>query len=103
MRFSYLCWTGLPSALETALYNIAITITIHFLNQMDENGINVTARSFAMQITNFSYFIGAALAQVNAIMTGWRIGAREFDECDKGTKKPIHKEFVYRFFYISCL
>lgn len=78
---------GLPSALETALYNVAMTLTIHFLNRMDENGINVTARSYAMQITNFSYCIGAALAQANAIMTGWRIGAREYDQCDKGTKK----------------
>lgn len=78
---------GLPSALETALYNVAMTLTIHFLNRMDENGINVTARSYAMQITNFSYCIGAALAQANAIMTGWRIGAHEYDQCDKGTKK----------------
>lgn len=78
---------GLPAALETALYNIAMTITIAFLNQMDPNGLNVTARSYAMQIANFSYCIGAALAQSNAIMTGWYVGAKEFDACDKSTKK----------------
>lgn len=78
---------GLPAALETALYNIAMTITISFLNQMDPNGLNVTARSYAMQIANFSYCIGAALAQANAIMTGWYVGAKEFDKCDKSTKK----------------
>lgn len=78
---------GLPSAMETALYNLAMTIIIRFLNQMDADGLNVTARSYAMQITNFSYCVGAALAQANAIMTGWRIGAGEYDECDKGTKK----------------
>lgn len=78
---------GIPSALETAIYNIAMTITIRFLNTMDENGVNVTARAYAMQITNFSYCIGAALAQANAIMTGWRIGAHDYDACDKGTKK----------------
>ena len=43
--------------------------------------------SYAVQITNFSYCVGAALAQANAIMTGWRIGAEQYDECDKGTKK----------------
>lgn len=78
---------GLPSALETALYNVAMTLIIRFLNRMDAEGMNVTARSYAAQITNFSYCVGAALAQANAIMTGWRIGANEYDECDRGTKK----------------
>ena len=64
-----------------------MTLVIRFLNQMDTSGVNVTARSYAIQITNFSYCVGAALAQANAIMTGWRIGAREYEECDKGTKK----------------
>lgn len=78
---------GLPSALETALYNVAMTLVIRFLNQMDSDGVNVTARAYAAQITNFAYCVGAALAQANAIMTGWRIGAREYEECDRGTKK----------------
>lgn len=78
---------GLPSAMETALYNVAMTLVIRFLNQMDAEGMNVTARSYTVQITNFSYSVGAALAQANAIMSGWRIGAKEFDACDKGTKK----------------
>lgn len=78
---------GLPSACETALYNVAMTLVIRFMNQMDPNGLNVTARAYAMQITNFSYCVGAALAQANAIMTGWRVGAKNFDACDKGTKK----------------
>lgn len=78
---------GLPSALETALYNVAMTLVIRFLNQMDAEGINVTARSYTTQITNFSYCVGAALAQANAIMTGWRIGAREYEDCDRGTRK----------------
>lgn len=78
---------GLPSAAETLLYNIAMTLVIRFLNKMDPNGFNVTARSYTAQITNFSFCAGAALAQANAILTGWRIGAKQFDECDKGTIK----------------
>lgn len=78
---------GLPSALETALYNVAMTLTIRFLNQMDAAGLNVTARAYASQIANFSYCAGAALAQANAIMTGWRIGEGDYEACDKGTKK----------------
>lgn len=78
---------GLPSAMETALYNIAMAFVIRFLNQMDADGLNVTARSYSSQITNFSFTIGAALAQANAIMTGWRVGAKEYEECDKATKR----------------
>ena len=80
---------GFPSALETALYNVAMTFIVRFMNQMDANGMNVTARSYAMQIADFSYCAGAALAQANAIMTGWRIGANELEECDRGTRKAV--------------
>lgn len=61
---------GLPSACETALYNVAMMLVIRFLNQMDAEGLNVTARSYTATISNFSYCVGAALAQANAIMTG---------------------------------
>lgn len=78
---------GFPSAMETALYNFAMTLIIRFLNQMDTDGLNVTARSYANLISNFSYCVAAALSQANAIVTGWRIGAGEFEACYKGTKR----------------
>ncbi len=78
---------GFPAAMETALYNLSITLVIRFLNQMDAEGFHATARSYAMQITNFSYSTGAALAHANAILVGWRIGAGEFEKCDRGTRK----------------
>ncbi len=78
---------GLPAAAETTLYNVAMTLTIRFLNQMDEEGINVTVRSYANQITNLAVCMSGAIAQSNAILTGWRIGAKEYDECYRGTKK----------------
>ncbi len=37
--------------------------------------------------SKFLVLYRAALAQANAIMTGWRIGAKEFEECDRGTRK----------------
>lgn len=89
---------GFPSACETALYNVAMTLIVRYMNQMDTNGMNVTARSYTMQIANFSYCIGAALAQANAIMTGWRIGAKEYDECNKGTKKAA----IYGIIAATC-
>lgn len=89
---------GFPSACETALYNVAMTFIVRFMNQMDANGMNVAARSYTMQIANFSYCVGAALAQANAIMTGWRIGAKEYDECDKGTRKAV----IYGLITATC-
>lgn len=83
--FGQIVKVGFPSAMETALYNFAMTLIIRFLNQMDSEGLNVTARSYANLIANLSYCVGAALAQANAIVTGWRIGAKEFDECKRGT------------------
>lgn len=85
--FAQIIRIGLPSALETALYQVAMMLTIRFLNQMDAAGMNVTARAYASQITNFSYCAGAALAQANAIMTGWQIGEGDYESCDRGTRR----------------
>lgn len=76
-----------------------MTLVVRFMNQMDADGLNVTARSYATQIANFSYCIGAALAQANAILTGWHIGAKEYDECDRGTRKAA----IYGVITASCL
>ena len=46
-------------------YNIAMTLVVRFMNQMDADGMNVTARSYALQIANFSYCIGAALSLIH--------------------------------------
>jgi len=78
---------GLPAAMESSMYNLAITLVIRFLNQMDDAGLQATARSYAMQISNFSYCAGAALAHANAILAGWHIGAGRLEECSRGTRK----------------
>lgn len=78
---------GVPSAFESILYNISITMAIRFLNQMDSEGFNVAARAYVAQLANFSYAAGAALAQANGIMTGWRIGRHEYEACRIGTRK----------------
>lgn len=85
---------GFPSALESGLYNVAMTLMMRFLNQMDAEGLNVTARSYTAQITNFSYSVGAALAAANAIMTGWRIGEEKYDECYRATIKAAKRGIV---------
>ena len=47
----------------------------------------MAARSYTAQITNLSFCVGSALAQANAIMTGWYMGAGKYEICDKQTKK----------------
>ena len=85
--FAKIIRVGFPAAAETILYNLAITIVISLLNSMDETGAQATARAYAQQITNFSFCAGAALAQANAIMVGWRIGSGELDRCDRDTRR----------------
>lgn len=85
--FAQIIRVGLPSALETAAYHVAMTLTIRFLNQMDSEGLNVTARAYAVQISNFSFCAAAALASANAILTGWRIGEGDYESCDRGTRR----------------
>lgn len=78
---------GLPSAMETALYNLSVAFIVRFLNQMDLQGLNVTARTYTMVIANFSFCVAAALSQANAIQVGWRIGAGQLEECSRATKR----------------
>lgn len=78
---------GLPGAMENCMYNLAITIVISLLNGMDDTGMQATARTYAVQIGNFSVTTGLALAQANAILVGWRIGAGNLEACDRGTRR----------------
>lgn len=78
---------GLPAAMESFLYNVSMTLILRFLNQMDETGMQVTARSYAIQIACLSFCAGNALSQANSILVGWRIGRGDLEACVKGTHK----------------
>lgn len=85
--FGKIIKVGLPAAMETMLYNIAITLVISMLNRMDDTGAQATARAYALQISNFSYCVSAALANANAILVGWHLGAGEHEKCISSTKR----------------
>lgn len=78
---------GLPAALETALYNVASALTVRFLNQMDAEGLHITAKTYASQFANFSFCSSAALSQANGLITGWQVGAGALDACYRKTNK----------------
>jgi Na+-driven multidrug efflux pump len=85
--FRKIIQVGLPAAMETSLHNLAITIVISLLNRMDGTGMHAAAPAYTVQISNFSYCAGAALAHANSILVGWRIGAGELSECDRQTRR----------------
>ena len=78
---------GLPSAIEAAGYSISMAAVMTLLNRMDPDGFNASARSYAYQITHFSFCIAFALAQANVILCGWQIGEGKKKECYKSTFK----------------
>ena len=78
---------GLPGALESLMYNVSVMLVISLLNRMDSSGMQAIGRAYTAQIAQFSFCAGCALAQANAIMVGWRIGAGELDECDRETRR----------------
>lgn len=78
---------GLPGAMESSLYNLAVMLVISFLNRMDNTGTQAIARSYAAQISNFSFCAGCALSQANAIIAGWQIGAGDLEDCDRNTRR----------------
>lgn len=87
--FGKIIRVGLPAAMETMLYNLAITLVISMLNRMDDTGMQATARAYALQISNFAYCVSAALANANAVLVGWHLGAGEHDKCVRSTRKAV--------------
>ncbi len=78
---------GLPAAVESAFYTVAMAVVTVFLNMMDENGFNTTAKTYASQVINFSFCAAGAFAQANVIVNGWNIGKGEIKECYRSTRK----------------
>lgn len=78
---------GFPAAIESISYSVAMAVVVGFVNQMDPDGFNATAKAYASQISFFSYCASFALAQANCFFVGWRIGANQMEECHKGTVK----------------
>ena len=78
---------GLPSAIEAAGYSFSMAAVMTLLNRMDSNGFNANARSYAYQISYFSFAIAFALAQANVILCGWQIGEGRIKDCYSSTFK----------------
>lgn len=70
---------GIPSALETFLYNLSqLVITSFVLNFLSE--AELITKTYVQNITMFFYLFAVAIAQASQIITGHLVGAKKAEE-----------------------
>lgn len=73
---------GVPSALETFLYNLSqLVVTSVVLNQLGDT--ELVTKTYVQSITMFFYIFSVSIGQASQIITGHLVGAKEFDEAYK--------------------
>lgn len=77
---------GVPSALETFLYNISqVVITSMVLNCLTET--ELITKTYVQNVSMFFYIFAVSIGQASQILIGHYIGANKYEEADKQTKK----------------
>ena len=82
---------GVPSALETWTYTLMQGIVLSIINGFGAQ--YTTARTYVNILLTYVYVFSLALAQTNAIMTGYAIGEQNYEKAYTQTLKVIHKSF----------
>lgn len=73
---------GVPSALETFLYNLSqLIVTSVVLNQLGDT--ELVTKTYIQNITMFFYIFSVSIGQASQIIIGHLVGAKEFDEAYK--------------------
>ena len=84
---------GVPSALESSLYNISqLVITSIVLNCLTES--ELVAKTYIQSITMFIYIFAVAIGQASQIMTGHLVGADEYDKAYKNGMKAYRNALI---------
>lgn len=77
---------GVPSALETFLYNISqVIITSIVLNCLTET--ELITKTYLHNITMFFYIFAVAIGQASQILIGHLVGAKRFEEANRQAYK----------------
>lgn len=77
---------GVPSALETFLYNVSqVIITSIVLNCLTET--ELITKTYVQNISMFFYIFAVSIGQASQILIGHLIGAGEYEEADKQAKR----------------
>ena len=77
-RFLYI---GLPSGGEGLSYNLSQSTSLIFVNMMGTCA--VTTRMYTVMFAQVCYMLISAVSQAAAIIIGYCIGARDFDQADR--------------------
>ncbi len=84
---------GVPSALESFLYNISqLVITSIVLNFLSNN--ELIAKTYVQNITMFFYIFAVAIGQASQIITGHLVGAGEMDNAYKSGMKSYRNALI---------
>lgn len=80
---------GVPSALETFLYNLSqLVITAIVLKCLTEN--ELVAKTYVQSITMFFYLFSIAIGQASQILIGHLVGAEKYDEAYRQGYRSHH-------------
>lgn len=77
-RFLYI---GLPSGGEGLSYNLSQSMSLIFVNMMGTYA--VTTRMYTIMFAQICYMLTNAVSQSTAIIIGYCVGAREFEQADR--------------------
>lgn len=83
---------GLPSAAESWTYTIMQGIVLSMINQLGPDF--VTARTYINTILTYIYIFSLAFASANAVMTGYYIGERNYDQAHQKTLKVAFRSIL---------
>lgn len=86
---------GLPSALEVWTYTLMQAIVLSMINQLGPE--YTTARTYINTILTYIYIFSLAFAAANAVMTGYYIGERNFNQAHQETLKTAFRSFLVVF------
>lgn len=84
---------GVPSALETFLYNVSqVIITSIVLNCLTET--ELITRTYIQNITMFFYIFAVSIGQASQILIGHLIGAEKYEEANKQAYKSYRYALI---------
>lgn len=83
---------GLPAATENLMWNIAQVIIIGIINTVGVDAL--IARTYIYNILSFIFIFSFSFASGNAIIVGYYIGERTYEEAYKHTFKALRISFI---------
>lgn len=94
-------FVGIPSALESLMWNISQVMILFFINMMSDEA--VIARTYISAMLPLVFIFSFSIAQGNSIIVGYYIGEDEKDKAYKETQHSIKIAFLSVVFTTTIL